>query len=184
MSLIEDESNDSSEVKEPEWIDETPKLERKLGRPKKEKVEAIEAKNKVLDMLSAIQGSINALSDRLQKVEKDTEQFKTSEPPKEKEYIPAVQGKEGAIIEAVKKILGQGNATDCQFSVSTIPNAKDRNFRLIIVPPTHLKEFEGAKNAKVLSYNEGVSGAEEYARLVLRFCTKLANSRAVSFFSK
>ena len=175
---------------------------KKRGRPRKEESpqEAVEILTTLSTMSDAIKNLVEAtglISERLNKVESYTESMRPVESPhpEDQETKPATPGKEELLVNAVRRILGQGSIENCQFEVSTVPNKTGRNFDLLIVPPTHLREIPDEVNdrgekvimdhrTKVLSYNEGLSGAEDYARRVFDRCVKWANQNAISFFEK
>ena len=192
----------TSEVKQ-EGFEEIPVLPggKLRGRPTK-RVQAEETPNEVLTALSsvaeAVKGlvsKIDAVSERLLKVETYTETMKpvASPSPEDEVAKPATPGKEDMLILTVKRILGQGDPVKCQFDVSTNPDKLGRTFLLTIIPPKHLREEPDLLDAngktiimdhrdKVLSYHEGISGAEMYAKIVYDRCVKWANKNAISYF--
>ena len=166
---------------------------KKVGRPKKDAISSSPA-GEVLKTLETISNTIadmmekiTMLSFRLDSVEKYTEHLKTVESPNPDNVElkkSAEPGKEDALITVVKKILGNGDIEKCQFAVTTKPDSAGGTFRLKIVPPEHLCEQDDDCRVKRLSYNEGISGAEIFAKTVLNRCIKFAQNKAISFYKE
>lgn len=176
--------------------------QKRRGRPKKEDAPQKEA-NEILLTLTTVANAVRilgerfeALSERIGKVEKYTESMVPVESPTLDVVVkPAEIGKEDVLILAVQKILGQGDPHASQFQVFTEPERNGRNFMLTIIPPRHLREIADEEDAngkaiimdkrqKVFSYNEGVSGAENYTKIVFKRCVDHANRNAISYFDK
>ena len=184
--MLKDDQNDLPDLS----------IGKKRGRPKKEVNEVITVLSEISDAVKNLLQTDELIIKRLEEVEKYTESMRPIESPQgDKEVKSATPGKEDVLVLAVKKILGQGDVQKCQFEVSTVPNKTGRNFDLLIVPPLHLREIPDEINGhgekvimdrrtKVLSYNEGLSGAEAYTRSVFNRCVQWANKNAISFFNK
>ena len=87
----------------------------------------------------------------------------------------ATEGVDSDIIKAVREIL------DDRFHVTISPMNDGINFRLLIVPPPHLKEHENDTRQRVVPYLEGGNGAKVYAKQVKVFCVNWATRNGVSY---
>lgn len=128
--------------------------------------------------------TLSSFEDRLLKVEslqiKDTQ---TSYEPPTQDDVTAEVPSNSKVVEAAKKILGDGDPARCQFAVSVEAHSAD-SFRLVLIPPAHLKENATDRRIKVIPHLQGVPGAAEYALRVKNFCVLFANKKGINYFVK
>jgi len=164
---------------------EVPKRKKSHHKKKESGDDVVKTLNVIASSLKDLTASVAGLSDRLNVVEQYTSTMKPVESPTGETIVKSAEpGKEDQLITAVKKVLGQGSPEKCQFIISTEPDKTSASFRLLIVPPEHLKESDMDVRVKRLSYHDGVSGAEVYAKIVLERCLKIAQRNALSFFAE
>jgi len=172
---------------------------KRKGRPPKAKSETegsevVKAMQNISEALNVMSSKLSDVTQRIERIEQTAEYQPVSRETDEP-TVPAEPGKEDVTVLAVKKILGQGDPASCQFSISIEPEGNGRNFALVMIPPVHLREIPDEitkdgrrivmdRRVKVLSYNEGVSGAEQYAKKVYAKCVGYANQNAIAYFEK
>lgn len=93
----------------------------------------------------------------------------------------AITDHQNEIVELVKNILGNGRVEDCQFQVNLQPGDAGVSFKLLIIPPEHLKENPDDKRMKMIPYLEAEAGARAYAEQVRNFCLAYASRMGRSY---
>jgi len=129
--------------------------------------------------LTSLSGTVGMLTAKVNKLEKRVQEIQpaATEPPGSGQPHERAKtiNEDSDIIKAVHDILGEG------FRVSTEPVGDAINYKLVIVPPEHLKESKEDTRIKIIPYMEGLGGAENYAGKVKKFCIAWAHREGVNY---
>ena len=168
----------------------SPELEEQIKAMREEKQQPVEEKKHkgpmapLMKKVDELLEKLTSFEDRILKLEatasKDT--HTSYEPPTQDDKL-AEKPSDSKVVSSAKEILGDGNADRCEFEVTMKTHSAD-SFRLVIVPPQHLKENATDTRIKVIPYLQGVSGASEYALRVKNFCVSFATKKGINYFAK
>lgn len=124
----------------------------------------------VKDSVAQVSDTVGLLTNRVSTLEESKESKPLDEIAKASQ-----PSENNDIIKAVNEILGD------RFTHVVHQATPGLTFRLEVIPPEQLAEYQGASNSQVISVTDGVEGVKVYLRRVRDFYIALCAKRGLQF---
>lgn len=145
------------------------KSEETISNPEIEPTDEVLKIEELMNKIAELETKNTELLEELKKIREEKEPEVVLEAVENTEETPV-----DPYVECVKEICGKDFETQIEPVTSV-------NFKLTIIPPTHLREMEGDRRVKVISNIEGLAGVRAYAERVKTFCVIWAQKNGVNY---